>query len=85
MQSNTGSEAEQAHEGHEHEEEAKWERWSKDRVFVRAMVGKYGEVYQKLLEQPRVYKSRDFKLRGGPGQYARSVISPHSASIASAA
>lgn len=63
------------------EGEDRWERWNKDRVFVRALVGRYGEVYKKLLAQPRVYKNTDFKLKGGPAQFSRTVVSPHNVEI----
>lgn len=75
------NQAAQTQAEHEHKKEVVWERWDRDRVFVRALVGKYGEVYKKLLDQPRIYKTKDFKLRGGPGQYARAVINPHNLEI----
>lgn len=74
------------HAGHEpaehaHEGEVRWERWDKDRYFVRALVGKYGEVYKKLLDQPRVIKPTDFKFKGGPAMYGKTVINPHNLEI----
>ncbi len=36
------------------DKEGKWERWSKKRVFVRALEGTYSDVYKGLLEQPLV-------------------------------
>ncbi|MCL5960547.1 MAG: cupin domain-containing protein [Chloroflexi bacterium] len=81
MDAKSKVEAGEAKDGHVHEPEVKWERWDKDRFFVRALVGKYGEVYKKLLDQPRVYKSKDFKPKGGPGQYSRSIINPHNLEI----
>lgn len=68
-------------EEHAHEKEVKWERWDKDRYFVRALVGKYGEVYKKLLAQPRVIKTKDYKFKGGPGQYGKNIVNPHSLEI----
>src|SRR5580704_10466211 len=38
---------------------AKWERWSRKRTFVRALEGTYSHLYKKLLEEPRVYSSKD--------------------------
>lgn len=72
---------EEAQEGPAQDKEGRWERWSKDRVFVRGLVGKYGEVYKKLLDQPRVYKARDFNLHGGPRIYGRAIINPHNLEI----
>lgn len=34
--------------------ELRWEQWQKERLFVRALKGVYGEVYKQLLAQPRV-------------------------------
>lgn len=62
-------------------EEVKWERWQKERTFVRALKGVYGEVYKQLLSQPRVYKSKDWKWKGGPRLYGRKVINPQSVEI----
>ena len=51
--------------------EQKWERWQKDRTFVRAVVGKYGEIYKDLLKQPRVYKSKEMDWKGGPTKWGK--------------
>ena len=67
-------------EVHDHGEE-KWEQWKKDRTFVRAVKGVYGEVYKELLGKPRVYKSKDWKWKGGPRFYHRAVINPESVEI----
>lgn len=61
--------------------EVKWERWQKKRVFVRELVGKYAEVYKQLLEQPRVYKSRDFPFKGGPTKFGKNIINPQNTAI----
>jgi len=63
--------------------EVVWERWQKKRTFVRALEGTYGEVYKGLYQQPRVINSHDFKWKGGPQLYDKSVINPASASTPS--
>lgn len=65
-------------------QEEKWERWQKDRVFVRAVVGKYGEVYRQLLSQPRVYKSKKVPFKGGPVKFGKNIINPQSAAVTQA-
>ncbi|HTI88509.1 MAG TPA: cupin domain-containing protein [Alphaproteobacteria bacterium] len=62
--------------------EVVWERWQKKRTFVRALEGTYGDVYKGLYQQPRVINSHDFKWKGGPQLYDKSVINPASVSIA---
>ncbi len=37
--------------------EVVWERWSKKRVFVRALEGTYGELVAELFSQPRIYRT----------------------------
>src|SRR5437879_720799 len=66
---------------HNREHEVVWERWQKKRTFVRALEGTYGELYQSLLEQPRVYSSRDFAWKGGPQLYGKHIISPQAATV----
>ena len=63
-------------------EEVVWERWTKKRVFVRALEGTYGNLVKELFEQPRVYRSRDMQWKGGPSFYGKKVINPQSAKIA---
>src|ERR1700720_2964925 len=53
------------------DKEGKWERWSRKRVFVRALEGTYSDVYKGLLEQPRVYSSRHHPWKGGPALYGK--------------
>lgn len=60
----------------------KWERWAKRRVFVRELAGTYGEIYKSLMEEPRIYKSRNAQWKGGPGLYGKHVVSPHHTNIA---
>ena len=55
-------------------DEAVWERWSKKRVFVRALEGTYGELVHELFSQPRVYKSKDWKWKGGPQTYLGLLV-----------
>ena len=62
----------------------KWERWQKKRIFVREIAGKYGEVYRQLLEQPRVYKSRNVQWKGVPTLFERAVINPQHAPVTQA-
>lgn len=61
--------------------EPKWERWQKERVFVRALVGKYGEVYKQLLDQPRIYDPADMEWKGGPQLFGKKVINPQRTGI----
>jgi mannose-6-phosphate isomerase-like protein (cupin superfamily) len=58
-----------------------WERWAKKRTFVRALEGTYSHLYEQLLNQPRVYSSRDVPWKGGPGLYGKHIISPQAAQI----
>src|ERR1700733_15100924 len=60
---------------------AKWDRWAKERVFVRALKGTYSNLYEQLIDQPRVYKSRDEAWKGGPGLYGKHIISPQHANV----
>ena len=60
---------------------AKWERWSKKRTFVRALEGTYSHLYKKLLEEPRVYSSKDHPWKGGPAMYGKHVISPSAVNV----
>lgn len=64
--------------------EPKWERWQKDRTFVRAVVGKYGEIFESLLKQPRVYKSKEIPFKGGPTRFEKAVINPQHAMVTQA-
>jgi gentisate 1,2-dioxygenase len=50
-------------------------------VFVRQLEGKYSDLYQTLIEQPRVYSSRDVPWKGGPQQYGKHVVSPQEAAV----
>ncbi len=59
----------------------KWERWQDERYFVRAVVGKYGEIYKSLYGQPRVYKSKEMEWKGGPSRFGKNVIYPDIAMI----
>ncbi len=63
-------------------EDAVWERWQKKRTFVRALEGTYGELYQALLKQPRVYSSKDWKWKGGPQNFGKKIVNPQTAQVA---
>ncbi|MCL4486611.1 MAG: cupin domain-containing protein [Chloroflexi bacterium] len=64
--------------------DVKWERWQKKRVFVREVAGKYGELYRSLLEQPRVFKSKDMKWKGGPTKFGKNVVNPQATQVTQA-
>jgi quercetin dioxygenase-like cupin family protein len=64
------------------QKEVVWERWSKKRTFVRALEGTYGELMHELFSQPRVYRIQDKEWRGGPQNFHKSIINPHSVKIA---
>ena len=55
---------------------AEWERWTKKRVFVRALEGTYGQLKNELFSQPRVYHTKDWKWKGGPQNYGKKIINP---------
>lgn len=61
--------------------EVKWERWQKKRMFVREVAGKYGEVYRQLLEQPRVFKSKEKPFKGGPTKFGKNIVNPQNAAV----
>ena len=63
------------------DKEGKWERWSKKRVFVRELAGTYSDVYKSLLDEPRVYSSRNHPWKGGPALYGKHVVSPQAANV----
>ena len=63
-------------------DEAVWERWSKKRVFVRALEGTYGELVHELFSQPRVYRSKDWKWKGGPQNFGKKIINPQAVKVA---
>ena len=75
--------AESGHDpGGSGEESAVWERWTRKRTFVRALQGTYGELMHELFNQPRVYKSKDWKWKGGPQNFGKKIINPASVKIA---
>jgi mannose-6-phosphate isomerase-like protein (cupin superfamily) len=63
-------------------EQPVWERWTKKRVFVRALEGTYGELVRELFTQPRVYHSKDWKWKGGPHNYGKKIINPQAVKVA---
>ncbi len=63
-------------------DEVVWERWQKKRTFVRALEGTYGELVRELLDQPRVYSSKDWKWKGGPQNYGKKIVNPQVVKVA---
>ena len=63
-------------------EPAEWERWTKKRVFVRALEGTYGQLKEELFKQPRVYHTKDWKWKGGPQNFGKKIINPQSVKVA---
>ena len=59
-----------------------WERKTKHRIFVRALEGTYGNLVHELYSQPRVYRTRDLKWKGGPGSYGNKIINPQAVKVA---
>jgi quercetin dioxygenase-like cupin family protein len=70
-----GNEAEPG-PGHNSEKPVVWDAWQTKRVFVRALEGTYSHLTKELLDQPRVYSSRDLPWKGGPQHFGKFVISP---------
>ena len=62
--------------GHNQPKEVVWERWQKKRTFVRALEGTYGELQQGLMDQPRIYKSKDWAWKGGPQFFRQADHQP---------
>ncbi len=48
---------------------------------MRALEGTYSHLYKKLLEEPRVYSSKDHPWKGGPAMYGKHIISPQSVCV----
>ncbi len=61
-----------------------WERWTRKRVFVRALEGTYGELVKELFTQPRVFRTKDMKWKGGPLLYDKFPINPQNARVTQA-
>ena len=70
--------------GHNRQFDQTFERKTKHRVFVRALEGTYGELMQELFTQPRVYKTRDLKWKGGPQTYGKKIINPQANKVTQA-
>lgn len=68
----------------EEKTEAQWERWQKDRTFVRSVIGKYAEVFKELQRQPRVYKSENARYKGSVTKWSKNVINPQAAQVTQA-
>ena len=73
-----GSEAAPAEPGpsHNSEKPVVWDAWQRKRVFVRTLEGTYSHLTKELLDQPRVYSSKDLPWKGGPQHFGKFVISP---------
>lgn len=63
------------------EKEVQYKRWQKKRIFVREVSGKYGEIYKKLLDQPRVYSSTDIAWGGGPAKWGKLIMNPQESMV----
>ncbi len=59
-------------------EEIAYPQWQKERTFVQSVSGKYSELFKKLYQQPRVFKTRDWPPSG---KGARFIISPQNTSL----
>src|SRR5713226_3315476 len=60
----------------EEKTEATWDRWQKDRTFVRSVIGKYAEIFKELQNQPRVYKSQNARYKGSVPKWSKNIINP---------
>jgi quercetin dioxygenase-like cupin family protein len=69
---------------HAGEEVGAVERWTKKRVFVRALEGTYGDLVKDLFSQPRVFRTRDMKWKGGPAMYDKFPVNPQGARVTQA-
>jgi gentisate 1,2-dioxygenase len=49
---------------------------------VRALEGTYGNLVHELYSQPRVYRTKDLKWKGGPGSYGKKIINPQAVKVA---
>lgn len=63
------------------EGDGKWADWTKRRVFVREVAGKYEELIKDLLSQPRVYKTKQKPYKGGPVSFGRQHCNPQETNI----
>jgi len=57
-----------------------WEKWEKNRVFVRGIQGNYNlkEELRRLLSMPRVIKGKELSWQGGPRMWFKDLVSPAS-------
>jgi mannose-6-phosphate isomerase-like protein (cupin superfamily) len=67
--------------GHNSERDVVWERWQKKRTFVRALEGTYSDLAKELLDQPRVYSSKNVPWKGGPQLWGKHIISPQASRV----
>lgn len=61
--------------------EPKWDLWQKQRLFVRALQGIYGDVYKQVLSQPRVFPSSEKPYKGGPVRFSKTIVAPQTAEV----
>jgi gentisate 1,2-dioxygenase len=55
--------------------------WTERRVFVRELKGKYEELYKKIYEAPRVYKTKGVPFDGGPVLFEKDGIRPFTTEV----
>jgi len=58
------------------EEGSRYKHWVKSRTFVRAIEGKYGEIYRNIYSQPRVLSTKTIPWTGGPMHFGKFIVSP---------
>ncbi len=49
---------------------------AEERTFIRAVTGKYDEMFKRLYTQPRVFHSKESTSTGGPVLFNKWLISP---------
>src|SRR5208282_4682341 len=67
--------------GHNSARDVVWERWQRKRTFVRALEGTYSDLTKELLDQPRVYSSKNVPWKGGPQLWGKHIISPQASRV----
>lgn len=48
----------------------------RERLFVREMSGRYGELFRSMVEGPRRFRSAEVAYRGGPQHFNKTIVSP---------
>ena len=67
--------------GHNSESPPVWDRWQKKRTFVRALEGTYSDLTKSLLNQPRVFTSKDVPWKGGPQVFGKHIVNPQTTEV----